>query len=82
MEISLRTEDTSSTSAPATDPSAFMDPAFINDLLRSVDVDQNDPQILAALAQMGMAAPAAPTKETDSPDSKKRKGEEDDADKK
>ena len=39
--------------------SGFMDPAFVSQLLGSVDVDQNDPLFQAALAQLNSAGSAA-----------------------
>ena len=58
---------------------AFLDPAFISELLGSVDVDQNDPMVQAALVQMGIEkGEKENAKETDkdSPENKKRKGDD------
>lgn len=77
LEISMQGDDTKSTNtATAVTNNSFLDPAFINELLGSVDVDQNDPLIQAALAQMGVL-PSAKSDDA-SPDSKKRKGEDED----
>ena len=49
---------TTNTAAALTDlgsASGFMDPAFVSQLLGSVDVDQNDPLFQAALAQLNSA---------------------------
>ena len=57
---------------------AFLDPAFINDLLVSVDVDRDDPMVQAALAQMGVDREDKKNEdEKDSSGNKKRKGNED-----
>ena len=74
-------------SGAATDTSSaqggFLDPAFVSQLLGSVDVDQSDPLIQAALAQMGAGGSNAEQKDPGSGDasggggeSKKRKGDE------
>merc|ERR1711991_497086 len=57
---------------------AFLDPAFINDLLVSVDVDGDDPMVQAALAQMGVDREDEKIEDDkDSSSNKKRKGDED-----
>ena len=76
--------------APADDSMAFLDPAFVSQLLGSVDVDISDPLIQSALAQMGAAGAAKPADGSDpggsagggdgsgegDKGSKKRKGDE------
>jgi len=62
-------------SAVPSENAAFLDPAFISQLLGSVDVDQNDPAIQAALAQMGVLPPKD-DEEGKSPENKKRKDED------
>lgn len=58
MELSM--QDSEQPSSQDTDyvdsASAFLDPAFVSRLLGSVDVDENDPLIQAALAQIGSAS--------------------------
>lgn len=63
---------------PAVDPAAaFLDPSFVSRLLGSVDVDQNDPLIQAALAQINAASSSTTTQpgqeEGGGKESKKRK---------
>ena len=74
----VKSSDSSSANPPLA-PVQFLDPGFVSQLLGSVNVDQNDPLIQAALAQL-MSAGAAPGdgKEEDKadPDSKKRKGDD------
>jgi hypothetical protein len=68
--------DTPAATATAADDSstssAFLDPAFVSQLLGSVDVDQNDPLIQAALAQLQGKGDAK--EEDDNKESRKRKG--------
>ena len=45
-------QPTSSAGTDSTGGGSFLDPAFVSQLLGSVDVDQNDPLIQAALAQL------------------------------
>ena len=74
LEISMQQNQNPSTSSTSKNEadSTFLDPAFINQLLGSVDVDQNDPLIQAALAQMGVQGKP----EDASPETKKRKNED------
>ena len=65
------------TAVKPSDEASFLDPSFVSQLLGSVDVDQNDPLILAALAQLGASASessnAEANQESKDEESKKRK---------
>eukprot|EP01041_Mallomonas_annulata_P003290 gene3290-6518_t len=61
-----------STSTAADGSDLFLDPAFVSQLLGSVDVDMNDPLIRAALAQIN-AGTGTGTGEEKEKESKKRK---------
>jgi hypothetical protein len=63
-------------SAETAESSTFLDPAFVSRLLGSVDVDQNDPLIQAALAQLNAANAPDSKGGEDSKESRKRKGDD------
>ena len=82
LELSMApaTSATSTTSASSenTGGASFLDPAFVSQLLGSVDVDQSDPLIQAALAQLQGKGPGSGNdgKDDKEGENRKRKGDD------
>jgi len=81
LEISMSSSNSSSAHPPAIATSIdastnAVNLDFVSQLLGQNNVDQNDPLILAALAQMGAPPPPPPTDESEGENSRKRKGDE------
>lgn len=86
MALSMQSESQSASAAsvPASAASGaassssdmFIDPAFVSQLLGSVDVDSDDPLIRAALAQIN--ANAGGTEDPSKSNKKRKEGPEDD----